>query len=91
MAYESSTLEARVGYMKMYLTTDFSAEIQNPTQPINIIVGKHDFPVFSRAHVEKVFSTSYTNINIVECQEAGHYPMIECPVYFATKLEEFCY
>ena len=90
MAYDASKLEARVGYMKMYLTTDFSAEIQNLTQPINIIVRKHDFPVFSRSHVEKVFSTSYDNINIVECQEAGHYPMIECPIYFATKLEEFC-
>lgn len=90
MAYEASNLEARVGYMKMYLSTDFLDEIQALTLRVNIIVGKHDFPVFSRTHVKKVFSSSYDHINIVECQEAGHYPMIECPIYFATKLEEFC-
>jgi len=89
MAYDSSTLEARVGYMKMYLEEDFINEVSKIDIPINIIVGKHDFPVFSKTHVKKLFENYYKNVSIIECQEAGHYPMIECPVYFATKVEEF--
>jgi len=89
-AYESSTLEARVGYMKMYLDTDFSKEIQNITIPIKIIVGKNDFPIFGLNLVTKAFENSYKNLEIIESQEAGHYPMLETPVYFASNIEKFC-
>lgn len=88
-AYDSSLLEARVGYMKMYLETDFLYEIRNKDIPIKIIVGKYDFPIFSKENVSKVFNSIYNDVEIVECQEAGHYPMIECPAFFATKLEKF--
>ena len=89
MAYTSSTLEARVGYMSMYLNTDFLEEAEeNINIPIKILVGKHDFPVFAKANIQKIFST-YKDIHIEECQECGHYPMIETPVYFATQIEKF--
>lgn len=90
MGYESSNVEARVGYMKMYMHTDFSNEVHNINIPIKIMVGKYDFPIFGLDLVTKVFTHHYKDVEIVECQEAGHYPMIECPVYFASKLEEFC-
>lgn len=90
MGYESSTVEARVGYMKMYMHTDFSDEVHNIKIPIKIIVGKHDFPIFALKLVTKLFTHYYDDVEIIECQEAGHYPMIECPVYFASKVEEFC-
>lgn len=90
MAYNSSTLEARVGYMKMYLNTDFQEEAQNNINiPIKIIVGKYDFPVFAINQVSKNFS-KYEDVEIIECNEAGHYPMCECPVFFASKIEEWC-
>jgi len=91
MAYESSTLEARVGYMKMYLTTDFSNEVKDIKIPIKIIVGKYDFQIFSLKLVTKLFSHYYKDLEIIECQEAGHYPMLECPVYFSSKIEKFCF
>ena len=89
MAYEASTLNARIGYMKMYLETDFSDDVENIKIPIKIIVGKYDFPIFGIKLVTKLFSHYYKDIEIIECQEAGHYPMLECPVYFASKIEEF--
>jgi len=89
MAYEASTLNARVGYMKMYLETDFSDDVENIKIPIKIIVGKYDFPIFGIKLVTKLFSHYYKDIEIIECQESGHYPMLECPVYFASKIEEF--
>ena len=90
MGYEASIVDARVGYMNMYLNTDFQEEAQeNIKIPIKIIIGKHDFPVFSFNQVNKNFS-KYKDVEIIECQEAGHYPMIECPVFYASKIEEFC-
>ncbi|XPV69225.1 MAG: alpha/beta fold hydrolase [Halarcobacter sp.] len=90
IAYTSSILEARVGYMSMYLNTDFLEDAEESINiPIKIIVGKYDFPVFAKANIQKIFS-AYKDVQIVECQESGHYPMIECPVYFASKIEEFC-
>ena len=90
MAYNASTINARVGYMKMYLTTDFLDEVPNIKIPIKIIVGKYDFPIFSLKTVTRLFTNTYENFEVFECQEAGHYPMLECPVYFASKIEEFC-
>jgi len=90
MAYNASTVEARVGYMKMYLTTNFLDEVNNINIPIKIIVGKYDFPIFSFRTVSRLFNKDYKDVEIIECLEAGHYPMLECPVYFASKLEEFC-
>ncbi|WP_428025367.1 alpha/beta fold hydrolase [Arcobacter sp.] len=90
MAYEASTLEARTGYMTMYLTTDFINEVKNIKIPIKIMVGHHDLPVFHKNNVKKQFENYYNDFEIIECMEAGHYPMIECPVYFSTKIESFC-
>lgn len=89
MGYEASTLEARTGYMTMYLTTDFIEEVKDVKVPIKIIVGHHDLPAFHKYNIRKQFDGYYNDFEIIECMEAGHYPMIECPVYFATKVEEF--
>lgn len=88
MAYEASIIEARVGYMKMYLTTNFIHEAKNIKVPIKIMTGKYDFPVFSKQNIEKLFEPYYNDFKIIECQEAGHYPMIECPVYFVSEIEK---
>lgn len=90
MGYEASTLEARTGYMTMYLTTDFIDEVKDITIPIKIMVGHHDLPAFHKNNVRKQFEGYYNDFEIIECMEAGHYPMIECPVYFATSIESFC-
>lgn len=90
VAQDSSIKEARVGYMNMYLTTDFAQEAKEITIPIKIIVGKNDFVIFSYKTVKRLFDNIYKDVEIYECLEAGHYPMIEVPVYFASKIEEFC-
>jgi pimeloyl-ACP methyl ester carboxylesterase len=89
LAHESSTLEGKVGYMNMYLSNDFSQEAKSLGIKVCIIVGKYDLPAFQKNFVQKQFTKYYENIELVECMEAGHYPMIECPVFFANKLEQF--
>ena len=89
LAHECSTLEAKVAYMNMYLSNDFSKEAKNFEKKVFIIVGKYDLPAFHKNSIQKQFKKYYDNIELIECMEAGHYPMIECPVFFANKLEEF--
>lgn len=89
MGYSSSLVEARVGYMNMYLNTQNIKNKINKDVQVYIIFGKNDSPVFGKVEIQKNFS-EYENIEIIECLEAGHYPMIECPVFYASKIEEFC-
>ncbi len=89
LAHNCSTLEAKLGYMNMYLSNDFSEEIEGLETKVRIIVGKYDLPAFHKNTVQKQFVKYYPNLELVECMEAGHYPMIECPVFFANQLEKF--
>ncbi len=85
---ESALLEARLSYMNMYLSNDFSNEIIASTKT-RVITGRYDLPAFHKNSVEKSLKKYYENLEIIECQEAGHYPMIECPVFFANQVEKF--
>ena len=73
----------------MYLSNDFSNEAKDLQTKVCIIVGKYDLPAFHKNSVEKQFIKYYPNMELIECMESGHYPMIECPVFFANKLEQF--
>ena len=88
LAYNSSILEARIAYMNMYLNVDYESNFEKLEIdiPIKIITGKYDFPVFSKNEVVKYFE-EFKDVEIIEFEEAGHYPMIECPVLFASKIE----
>ena len=88
LAYNSSILEARISYMNMYLNIDYESNFEKLEidVPIKIITGKYDFPVFSKNEVEKYFQ-EFKDVEIIEFEEGGHYPMIECPVLFASKIE----
>ncbi|XPS40320.1 alpha/beta fold hydrolase [Aliarcobacter butzleri] len=84
-------LEARLGYMSMYLNENFLSTSNTQISlniPIKIITGSYDFPVFSSAEVKKYFE-QFDDVEIVEFKEAGHYPMIESPVLFASKIESW--
>jgi len=89
LAHNCSTLDAKLGYMNMYLSNDFSQEIEGLETKVCIIVGKYDLPAFHKNSVQKQFIKYYPNLELIECMEAGHYPMIECPVFFANKIEKF--
>lgn len=89
MGYSSSHTQARVGYMNMYMSTNFLEEAKNISIPIFVLVGKHDFPVFALDSIQTLFSQTFKNFTIVESLEAGHYPMIETPVFFASLIEKW--
>jgi pimeloyl-ACP methyl ester carboxylesterase len=85
----SSSSKAMAGYLKMFTGTDFSAEAAGLSVPVRVIVGEHDIPVFQRQAVHDAFNKLYPDFQIVECQESGHYPMIQYPALFVSKVEKF--
>lgn len=90
LALNSSILEARLGYMSMYLNINFEENKKIKLNiPIKIITGKYDLKVFSKNEVLKYFQ-EFNDIEIIEFEEAGHYPMIESPVLFTSQLESWC-
>lgn len=89
LAHNCSTLEAKLGYMNMYLNNDFADEIKGLETEVKVIVGHHDLFAFHKNNVKKEFVKYYPNLELIECMEAGHYPMIECPVFFANQIERF--
>ena len=74
---ETSTLEARRGYMDMFVKTDFSDRANGLKTPILAITGEFDGEPFQRGAVEKHFSSLYPNLEVVTIPNVGHYPMME--------------
>jgi pimeloyl-ACP methyl ester carboxylesterase len=89
LARNASIVQAREGYLDMFLDTDFSSEIKGLNVPVRIIVGEHDIPTFKEEVVAKSFSQFYSDLRIVKFLESVHYPMLECPILFASTIEHF--
>ena len=87
LANNASTQVARAGYLEMFIKTDFSAEVKGLKLPVRVIVGKYDIPAFQRQTIQKLFSLWFCDFKLIECNESGHYPMLECPVFFASSVE----
>lgn len=89
LARRASSAEARAAYAEMFLHTDFSEEVKGLDIPVRVITGKYDIPAFQQDHIQAIFSQWYPDLQIEQCAESGHYPMLECPVYFASTVEKF--
>lgn len=85
---QRSTSEARLGYMKMFFYTDFSATVKGLQTPILVLIGEHDFEG-SEAFMRSTFLEWYPNAQLECCKASGHYPMIETPVALVTTIERF--
>lgn len=88
---QTSTAEALEGYYRMWLETDFSAEVRAAAvgTPILVIGGRQDLPGFQEEHLRKTFGAWYPAVEFTFITDAGHYPMFETPVYLASLLEQF--
>jgi 3-oxoadipate enol-lactonase len=89
--FKTSNSEPLQGYYRMWLETDFSAEIRAGTvgTPMLVIGGRQDLPGFQEDHLRKTFGAWYPNAEFAFITDAGHYPMQETPVYLASLIEQF--
>ena len=85
----TSRPDALRGYFRMWLDEDFArdldaAEVGTATL---VIGGRNDLPGFQETYYAKTVATWLPNIRFAYIENAGHYPMQETPVLFATLVE----
>ena len=80
--------EAFAGYLPSWAKGDFHAEIEGNPVPILVAVGAFDLAI-TEAVMRDTYLRWYPNAELAVIANAGHYPMNETPVAFATLVEEF--
>ena len=87
----TSRPDAMLGYYKMWVETDFSNEVKQAKMqtPMLVIGGRQDLPGFQEAQLRNTFVAWYPNVELQFITDAGHFPMYETPVYFASIVEKF--
>lgn len=85
---QRSTSEARLGYLNMFVRTDFSESVKGLRTPILVLFGEYDFEG-SEACMRNTFLKWYPNAQLECCIASGHYPMIETPVALVAAIEKF--
>lgn len=83
---ETSIAEARVGYTYMFVQSNIVEEVKGIIIPMMVICTSHDGEGHRKNPMEQTFGHWFPNVDIQEIQSAGHYPMQETPVSFATVL-----
>lgn len=83
------SLKAQAAYFKNCVEQGFLEEIEGNETPMLIVVGEHDMEPFREVDITNTFLKWYPESKMVLCPNAAHYPQQECPVYFATLVNEF--
>ncbi|HXC54051.1 MAG TPA: alpha/beta hydrolase [Rhizomicrobium sp.] len=78
----------RDGYLAMFSRSNFVADIVGLATPFLVVVGDRD-PGIDAAAMAKTFLAWHPNAELSVVPNCGHYPMQECPPYFAGVVEGF--
>jgi pimeloyl-ACP methyl ester carboxylesterase len=85
---ETVNPDCRAGYLAMFSKTNFADEIRGLETPFLAIVARND-PGIDEAAMGQTFLAWHPNAELLTIPNCGHYPMQECPPYFATVVERF--
>jgi pimeloyl-ACP methyl ester carboxylesterase len=85
---QSSTSEARLGYLNMFSYTDFSESVKGLRTPMLVLFAEYDFEG-SEAFIRNTFLNWYPNAQLECCKASGHYPMIDTPLALVAAIENF--
>jgi 3-oxoadipate enol-lactonase len=86
---QRSTIQARIGYLNMFTSTDFHLEVYGLTTPMLVLHGEHDIPVYREDSLRSTFGACYPNVRFEMSANSGHYPMLETPVFVASRVNAF--
>ncbi|NMM43514.1 alpha/beta hydrolase [Rhodospirillaceae bacterium KN72] len=84
-----STEEARLAYLDMFAYEDFSGEVDGIGTPFLVLIGANDIEAFHPPAIQATFGKWYPDLTVVQVTDAGHYPMQEVPVLYATEVQKF--
>jgi 3-oxoadipate enol-lactonase len=80
--------DCRLRYLDMLVGANFVEEVRGLDTPYLVIVGDKD-PGLDAEAMKKTFLAWHRNAELQVMPNCGHYPMQECPPYFATIVERF--
>lgn len=78
----------RARYLDMLTTANFVDDVRGLQTPFLAIVGDKD-PGLDAAAMERTFLAWHPNAELHVIPNCGHYPMQECPPYFAAVIEAY--
>ncbi|MDQ2806683.1 MAG: alpha/beta hydrolase [Chloroflexota bacterium] len=84
----TTTRDAYADYLQAWTRSNFAAEVQGNPVPLKVLVGEHN-PAISAALMQGTILQWFPNTELEVMPNAGHYPMLEVPVYLATSCKAF--
>ena len=81
--------DVRLDYLAMFADTDFSESVKGLETPFLVMVGEHDAEGLDASAMQKTYLAWHPNAELLVIPNCGHYPMQECPPFFASSLEAF--
>ncbi len=86
---ETSTADARIGYLHMFTGTDIASKVKGLEVPFLVVAGAHDVEGHQEPLMRETFGKLFPNVRIEVFNDSGHYPMQEEPVLLASTLDSF--
>jgi 3-oxoadipate enol-lactonase len=80
--------DCRLRYLDMMVGANFVEDVRGLDTPYLVIVGDKD-PGLDAEAMKQTFLAWHRNAELQVMPNCGHYPMQECPPYFATIIERF--
>lgn len=85
---EVTDKEAQIGYINMWVNENFIDKVSELDSSFLVISGKNDHPQFQIENQKAAFE-NFKDVNFIEIESAGHFPMQETPVLLASIIENY--
>lgn len=85
---EVTNKEAQFEYINMWTEENFLGAMENVSIPFLVLFGKHDHIQFQMKYQKEAFK-NFQNVEFIELENSGHFPMEETPVYLTSVIENY--
>ena len=79
---------AQLEYINMWTKENFHEEMFSVSKKFLVLSGQYDHPQF-RLNVQKEVFSNFKDVDFIEIENAGHFPMQETPVFLISSIENF--
>ena len=86
--HETTTPTALLAYLQLAMDADFASEVKGLPTPFLILVGEHDL-VYRVELIRRTMAAWLPNAVVDIMYNCGHFPMLEIPPWFVTRVEAF--